>query len=142
MDNHSRFTMAKASHAKSDSAEAVKGMIHYLEGLVEEGIRVTALRTDFGGEFKSNEFRAWLRKRGIVEKSTVPHHSQTNSVAERANRWLVTMIRTCLHQYPKSLWPHAMEHSIFTKNRLRHRALWKSPIELILPTVNINKSVR
>ena len=134
--------MAKAIHAKSDAAEAVKDIIQYLESLASISactMKVAALRTDYGGEFKSNEFRAWLRKRGTAEKPTVPHHSQTNSVAERANRWLVNMIRTYLHTCPKSLWPYAMEHSIFTKNRLPHRALpaYRSPIEVILPTINI-----
>ena len=137
VDDYSRFTMAKAIHAKSDAAEAVKDMIQYLESMAS--ISVHSLRTDYGGEFKSTEFRAWLRKRGIVEKPTIPHHSQTNSVAERANRWLVNMIRTCLYTSPKSLWPYAMEHSIFIKNRLPHRALpaHRAPIEVVLPTINI-----
>ena len=102
-------------------------------------MRVAALRTDYGGEFKSNEFRAWLRKRGIAEKPTVPHHSQTNSIAERATQWLVNMIRICLHTCSKSLWPYAMEHSIFTKNRLPHRALpaYRAPVEVVLLSINI-----
>ena len=117
-------------------------MILYIESTASTSaniMRVAALRTDYGGEFKSNEFRVWLRKRGTAEKPTVPYHSQTNSVVERANRWLVNMIRTSLHKCPKSLWPYAMEHSIFTKNRLPHRALseHRSPIEVILPAINI-----
>ena len=139
VDYYARFSMAKAIHAKSDAAEAVKDMIQYLESMSGGSMTVAALRTDYGGEFKSNEFRAWLRKRGIAEKPTVPHHSQTNSVAERANRWLVNIIRTCLHTCPKSLWPYAMEHSIFTKNRLSHQALpaYRAPVEVVLPSTNI-----
>ena len=89
VDDYSRFTMAKAIHAKFDGTEAVKDIIQYLESMAP--VSVHSLRTDFGGEFKSNEFRAWLRKRGIAERPTIPHHSQTNSVAQRVNRWLVNM---------------------------------------------------
>ena len=74
---------------------------------------VAGLGTDFGGQFKSDEFRSQLRQHGIAEKPTVPHYSEINAVADRANRWIVTIICTCacLYQRPKALWTYAMEHT-------------------------------
>lgn len=142
VDDYSRFTMAKAIHMKSDAVEAVKDMLLYLESMASTSahtMKVAALRTDYGGEFKSNEFRGWLHKPGIAERPTVPYYSQPNRIVERANRWLVNIIRTCLHTCPMSPWPHAIEHRIFTKNRLPHRArpAYRSSIEVVSPSIYI-----
>lgn len=84
IDNTSRLTMTRAIKAKSDAGEALKEMIAAFRNF--SGKPISALQTDFGGEYKSNTLREWLRKEGIAEKPTVPHHSQTNAVAERTNR--------------------------------------------------------
>jgi len=75
-------------------------------------------------------------------KETVAYHSQTNAIAERTNRTIVTMARTALlhANLPKYLWPEAIAHSTYTKNRTPHQTLdGKSPVELFLPQTNIQQ---
>jgi len=95
VDDYSRLMMAKAIYAKSDAVAALKEMMIHFESFTTA--HITALRTDVGGEFKSNGFRVWLKKGGTAEKPTDPYHSETNSMAERANRTTIATVRTCIH---------------------------------------------
>ena len=118
VDDYSRFAMAKAIHDRSDAAAALPEMVQYFEGIT--GTNIGSLQVDFKGEPKI-------------------HPSET-SVARYANRWIMSMIRTTLHNRSKSLWPYAMEHSVYTKNRLPHPLLGgKAPFEVATYAVqNIN----
>lgn len=49
----------------------------------EEGMNITCLRTDRGGEFTSNEFEEFCITHGISKKLTVSYTPQQNGVAER-----------------------------------------------------------
>eukprot|EP00171_Calliarthron_tuberculosum_P004987 IDg4987t1 len=50
------------------------------------GRKLKELRTDNGGEYLSNGFRAYLADHGIKHQLTVAYTSQQNGVAERRNR--------------------------------------------------------
>jgi len=136
IDDYSRFTMAGAIKQKSDVASKLQEFIARFEVMTK--MTVQNIRTDHGGEYRSREFTAWLRKKGIDTRPTVPYHSQTNSVAERTNRTIVTNIRANLGTLPRSLWSLAMAYSVFTRNRLPHITLnGKCPIEVISPNINM-----
>ena len=47
------------------------------------------LRTDTGGEYVSNHFKAYLTKEGIRHELTVLKTQEQNRIAERLNRTLV-----------------------------------------------------
>ena len=117
VDDYSRFTMAKAIHERSDAAAALSEMVQYFERMT--GINIGSLQVDLKGE-------------------RIIHPSE--SVARYANRWIISMIRTTLHNRPKDLWPYAMEHGVYTKNRLPHPLLGgKAPFEVATYAVqNIN----
>jgi len=136
VDDYSRYTITRAIEHKSEAADALKEMMLQFESLT--GCYIQNLRTDWGGEFKSTEFLYWLRQRGTSLKPTIPHHSETNAVAERTNHSIITMVRTNLYSLPKSLWSLAMDYSSFVKNQLPHKTLGgKSSIELAIPSLNI-----
>jgi len=138
VDDYSRFIMTRAIREKADAAEALQEMIPTFEKLTN--CQVGGLRTDWGGEFNSHSFLKWLSNRGTKIHPTVPYHSETNTVAERANRTIMTMIRANLDILPKSLWSYAMDYSAFVKNRLPSLVLnGKSPIEIAIPERNILK---
>ena len=46
-------------------------------------------RSDRGGEFLSNEFQQYLKRRGIHHQLTTADSPQQNGVAERMNRTLI-----------------------------------------------------
>ena len=50
------------------------------------GRKLTAIRTDNGGEFASKEFEAHLTREGVRHELTVPKTPEQNGVAERMNR--------------------------------------------------------
>jgi hypothetical protein len=106
------------------------------------GEKLLFLQSDEGGEFRNSELLEEFKKNGIVIKQTVPYHSQTNPVAERSNRTILTMIRTMLlaANLPKQLWSEAAKHAAYTKNRLPHKSLQgKAPMELWKPGINISE---
>lgn len=94
VDDFSRLTLTRAISHKSEAAGAVKEMVHQLQRQTRCSIK--EIRTNQGGEYRSNEFLEWVKLNGIVIRPTVPYHSQTNSVAERINRTLGNMMRTNL----------------------------------------------
>ena len=136
VDDFSRFIMTRAVRAKSDAAEALQELIPGFEKITVT--QVASLRTDWGGEFNSREFHKWLVSRGTTLKPSVPHHSETNAVAELANRTIMTMIRANLSGLPKNLWSYAMDYSAFVKNRLPLSVLQgKALVEIAIPGSNI-----
>jgi hypothetical protein len=81
---------------------------------------VECIRTDGGTEYGSNEFEAWLRKKGIRHQTSVRHTPQQNGLAERDNRTLFEGVRTLLASnktLPITLWAEATNHKIYVLNR-------------------------
>ena len=52
----------------------------------QTGRKLKCLRTDNGGEFKSDEFVKFCRERGIRCEYTAPYSPEQNGIAERMNR--------------------------------------------------------
>lgn len=82
-------------------------------------------RFDRGGEFMSNEFKAYCEKEGITRQYTAPYTPQQNGVVERRNRTMMEMARSYLKEMkmPAIFWGEAVRHSIYVLNRLPTRAL-------------------
>ena len=51
----------------------------------QTGRKLKCLRTDNGGEFKSEEFVKFCRERGIRREYTTPYSPEQNGIAERTN---------------------------------------------------------
>lgn len=140
IDDFSRYTMVATLAHKHEAGTKVLEMINLLETRIAS--KVQALQTDNAGEYRSKALLTELARRGIQVKETIAHHSETNPVAERCNQTIHMMARTALlhSKLPKSLWPEAISHSMFTKNRIPHATLsGRSPIELLLPNTNIQE---
>src|SRR5690606_19055728 len=95
---------ARAIHDKAQAEKAVLDMITMLKTQTRN--KVKAIKTDNGGVYRSNAFLEALRGKGIALKASVPYHSETNSVAEIANKTIYKMARTTLihAKLPKYLW--------------------------------------
>jgi hypothetical protein len=115
MDDNTRITFVAGLRKKSDAATALIGIIEAAERQFETCVKF--LQTDQGGGFRSEELQQ-LRSRGIIQKETVPRHSETNPQIERGNLTIVTMARTALlaSGLPKKLWLEAARHAAYTKN--------------------------
>ncbi|MCO5559435.1 hypothetical protein L7F22_013035 [Adiantum nelumboides] len=92
------------------------------QALRAHDIPIQVLRSDNGGEFKSNAFQAFCQKEGIQQQFTVPYSPQQNGVSERKNRTLVQSARAVLLTagLPKSYWEEAVATACYLQNRIPH----------------------
>nr|CAN66507.1 hypothetical protein VITISV_034008 [Vitis vinifera] len=86
---------------------------------------IKTLRTDFGGEYLSNEFQAFLASKGIIHQWSCPSTSQQNGVAEYKNRHLLDVVRTLLLEssVPSMFWVEALKTATHLINRLPSQVL-------------------
>jgi len=141
-DDYSRYIAVKPLKRKSDAAVALIEIINTLEKATNNQYTVAEVQADWGGEFHTTELNTELGQIGITLKETVPRHSETNAVAERTNRTIITMSRTALiaADLPKSLWDKAAKWAAYTKNRIPHKGLeGKVPIEVLFNKNPVNE---
>ena len=62
----------------------------------ETGKRIKNLRCDGGGEYTGHVFWRYLQEEGITQQDTPPYTPEHNSIAERANRTIMEMVRCML----------------------------------------------
>ena len=131
-DDYSRYVVTTRLKAKSGTTDALINTVNALEKATTH--QVSQIQADWGGEFRNKELANELKQRGITLKETVPGHSETNAVAERTNRTILTMSRTAIiaSGLPKSLWDKASAWAAYTKNRMPHKTHQKVPAEVLL----------
>lgn len=93
IDDYTRMTWVYFLKQKSEVFSVFKRFKQMIE--VQSGLKIKVLRTDNGGEYTSNEFKAFCDEFGIVHQLTIPYSPQQNGVAERKNRTVMEMAR-CL----------------------------------------------
>ena len=133
-DDYTRYMSVKLLKTKDETTNALVEVLNILEKASEYPAKM--IQADWGGEFHNKDLQTELRQRGIQLKETVPRHSETNAVAERANRTVFTMSRTALigAEIAKGYWDKASLWAVYTKNRLPLKSLskGKTPIKLLL----------
>jgi len=89
-----------------------------LEKATNSQYNVKFIQADWGGEFRNKNLQTELRQGGIQLKETVPQHSETNAVAERANCTILSMSRTALIavELPKGYWDKVSVWAVYVKN--------------------------
>ncbi|KAE8708930.1 hypothetical protein F3Y22_tig00110332pilonHSYRG00561 [Hibiscus syriacus] len=118
IDDFSRYVWIFFMKEKSDTFSKFKEFRDSAEG--EVGKKICCLRTDNGGEYRSNEFSQYLREYRIRHQYTCANTPQQNGVAERKNRHLAEICRSMLHakNVPGRFWAEAMRTATFVINRL------------------------
>ncbi|KAE8696421.1 GDSL esterase/lipase APG [Hibiscus syriacus] len=99
----------------------------------QTGRKIKRLRTDNGGEYKSDSFFDVCHEYGIVRHFTVRHTPQQNEVAERMNRTLLEKVRCMLSNVGlgKAFWAEAVTYVGHLINRLPSSAIGgKTPLEV------------
>ena len=118
VDDATRYTWVLYLRKKSHAAQEIKDWFALVERQV--GRRVRALRSDRGGEFLDNQFRSWLKSKGVMHQLTCSYTPQQNGVVERTNQVIGEKVRCCLSEsgLPKKYWQHAMAYVVWIKNRV------------------------
>jgi len=72
----------------------LKTRIRQLETLA--GLNVKRVRHDGAKEYVSRDRQAWYEDKGITSEKSAPYSSQQNGKAERANRYIMELVRAAL----------------------------------------------
>ncbi|KAF2902290.1 hypothetical protein ILUMI_03898 [Ignelater luminosus] len=86
---------------------------------------IVRISCDNGGEYLSNEFKEFCRKRGINIEYTIPYTPEQNGVSERMNRTILDKARTMVlgsHVF-KHLWSEAVCAAVYIINKSPTTAL-------------------
>jgi transposase InsO family protein len=117
IDDFSRYLWVVLLKRKDQALQAFRIMKMAAE--VEAEAKLKALHTDRGGEFKSNEFKAFCEAHGIQWYLTVPYSPQQNGVMERRNHTMVAMARSMMKSkgMPGRFWGEAVSTAVYLLNR-------------------------
>ena len=131
-DDFSRYTNIYFLYSKDETFDCYK---HYEAWLLNQhSAKIKCLRSDRGGEYRSDEFSEHLKKAGTVRKLVVHDTPEHNGVAERLNRTLLDKVRAMIHdsELPRFLWAEATAHAVYLKNRTWTRTIGNTtPYELL-----------
>ena len=113
---------------KNQTTNKIKGYVAYLE--CQYGMQPKAFRADNGGEYVNNDLVNWSESKGIKFKYTAPHSPEQNGVAKRMNHTLVELMCAMLiaRNVPTFLWPEAVMHTAYLRNRTHTWALDRSTL--------------
>ncbi|GJV52367.1 retrotransposon protein, putative, ty1-copia subclass [Tanacetum coccineum] len=92
----------------------------------------SALRSDHGGEYMSQEFSDRLKEHEIIAHRTPPYKPQHNGVSERRNRTLLDMLCSMMSQttLPNSFWDYAFDSAAHILNMVLTKKVEKTPYEV------------
>jgi hypothetical protein len=128
IDEKTRYAWVRFLKKKSDASEALESMVH--EAQRQTGRKLKTMRTDRGGEYVAVD--SFFDKEGIIHEQTPAYSHESNGMAERFNRTVITMARGMIHRskLPLSFWGEAINTAVYIKNRLPHAGVQgKTPYE-------------
>ncbi|CAO2836221.1 unnamed protein product [Amaranthus hypochondriacus] len=117
IDDYSRklwVFMLKEKSAAFDTFMHFKARVE-----LESGYKLKTLRSDRGGEYKSNLFKNYCKATGIRQQFTASYTPQQNGIAERKNRTILDMTRSILKErgLPKQFWAEVVAWTTYILNR-------------------------
>ncbi|MFY7870237.1 MAG: reverse transcriptase domain-containing protein, partial [Exiguobacterium sp.] len=132
LDRYSRYLHVEVLNKKSEATTAIISFIKKVK--TRHGNSPREFRCDGGGEFVNNELKEFFNAEGIHLNQTPPYTPQHNAKVERANRYLMDMVRALLlhanlHQ---GFWIYALYLAVYILNRRihLHEGRLCSPLEL------------
>jgi transposase InsO family protein len=94
IDDASRYCYVYLLKTKDNALNCFKTYKVEVENQLEKKIK--HFRSDYGGEYFSNEFDLFCSEYGIIHERTPPYSSQSNRVVERKNRILTDLVNFTL----------------------------------------------
>lgn len=117
VDKSSAFVKLYLLKMKSETRTYVERFLD--QSATMHGRKTKVVRSDNGGEFKSQAFVDMLKRRGITPQYTTPHTPEQNGQAERMVRTVKEGTRTLLLQanLGTPFWGAAAKSFVFARNR-------------------------
>ncbi|KAL1203440.1 Retrovirus-related Pol polyprotein from transposon RE1 [Cardamine amara subsp. amara] len=135
IDEKSKYTWVTLLPSKDRVFEAFVNFQTYVTNHFNANIKV--LRSDNGGEYTSNTFKAHLANHGILHQTSCPYTPHQNGVAERKNRYLMEVARSMMFHknMPRRFWGDAVMTACYLINRTPTKVLNDiSPYEVLNKT--------
>jgi transposase InsO family protein len=130
IDDATRHCTISFMKTKDETPTKVKQYLVLIER--QNSFVPKAIRADNGREYINKDLRTWCLDRGIEIQTTAPYTPEQNGVAERWNKTVVELARSMIfaRNVPNELWPEAMSHATYIRNRAYTRAVPdKTPYE-------------
>lgn len=136
LDDATRYSWLYLLKDKSAALTAFNMFLAEVER--ENDTKLKRFRSDGGGEYTSNEFKATLAKLGIKADVTTPRTPQQNGAAERLNRTLSNTVHSMKSDaaaanspVPENLWADLYAHTNHIRNispstRLQNKTPWEA----------------
>ncbi|KAK4700422.1 putative transposase, partial [Phenoliferia sp. Uapishka_3] len=123
IDQHSCYIFGFAQQLKNQALPNLQRWTRRAERL--QGRKLVGIRSDHGGETKSNAMTSWCDLNGYLHEFANPHSHDENGIIERQFRTILNMVRTSLLEsgLPLFLWFECFLASIYVKNHLPTRGL-------------------
>lgn len=115
IDDYTRFTWVFFLQKKNDANGVI---IRWIKEQKTRGNVVLRWRNDGGGEYINDELDSFFGSEGIKQEVTPPYSHESNGVAERYNRSLITLVRALIQGLAFGLWAEAVATTVYIKNRL------------------------
>jgi len=131
VDDFSRRVWVFTMNNKNDVLEIFLKWKAQVEN--QTGRKIKVLRTDNGGEYKSDLFLEVCQDCGIVRHFTVRKTPQQNGVSEHMNKTLVEKVRCMLSnaELGREFWAEAVKYAQHLVNRLSSSVVdGKTPLEV------------
>jgi transposase InsO family protein len=134
-DEFTRFIWVALMKQKDEAFELFKTLYNIIK--TQHPRKIKKLVSDRGGEYISNEFNQYLKKKGIEKETTPKNTPQLNGVAERLNRTLMNMVRTMLKdkELNNRFWSEALIYTVKIINRSWKKKTGKIPYEQLMGKV-------
>jgi transposase InsO family protein len=133
IDEATRYSWVRFLKNKSEAAQTILDFISFVK--VQHKANIQRFTTDCGGEYMAKDLKAKLNTLGIVHRSTPPYSHESNGLAERFNRTIVTAARAMIAEDRfLFLWPEAIATAVFLKNIAPHSALSDTPYHRLMGT--------
>lgn len=131
IDDYSHMAVILTMKAKSEVFDCFKS--YYLMVTAHFGTKISRLRCDQGGEYRSQALQDYCKNVGVILEYTVSYSPQLNGVAERYNRTISEKCRVMLAdtRQPKFLWNFGVHTANFLANRSPSTTVnHKTPFEM------------
>ena len=131
IDDCSRCVTIECLKTKDQTTEKIKNYVAHLER--QYAMKPKGFHADNGGEYRVRiVLKQWCEQNGIKLEYTAPHSPEQNGVAKQMNRTLAEL--ACVMMFgtsvPVHLWPEAMRHTAYLRNRTHTWALkGQTPLE-------------
>ena len=86
--------------------------------------------SDFGPEFRGDVTRELFKACGIKHRIITCYHPQSNSIVEKINSTVLTLLRKYAQDQNKS-WVTILKYATFIYNSTRHQSTQQSPLKLL-----------